>query len=116
MAIVEDTFDWRSGDTLLLTYTITDDAEAAVDVSSGTFAYQLNDGRLPTDTAQISKSSGSGIAVSGASSNIVTITVAAADSAALAGIYWHELQVTDGSSQVKTIMWGHVTFKTDAIA
>ena len=91
-------FTMYQGDSKTIAYSVVDGDGAAVDVSgaSVTFAIARN---LETTAVLTKTSATSAVVVSGSS---VTVTLSAADTAALFGLYFHELQITDSSGNVST--------------
>jgi len=55
------------------------------------------------------------IALTGASSNVATITIKSTDVAPLAGVYVHELALTDSNSKKRTLTQGEVTIHRELI-
>ena len=112
----DQNFSMVSGDSKAVAFTITEsDGTTVVDVSAATaITYSLSES--PSDTSEFTKTlAAAEIAVSGASSNIVTVTIDAADTASLADLYYHELQVTDAAGLVYTAAVGWVTITEDLI-
>lgn len=104
-----------AGDTYSIAVTITDEVTAAaVDVSAAAISWTLS--RTPGGAALLTKTKSAGqIAVSGASNNIATVTIAAGDTADLSGTYYHEMQVTDASSNVFTVVQERLVVQPETI-
>jgi hypothetical protein len=103
----------HSGDSKILEVTVTDGTGAAVDLTGATIAWQL--AKSPGESALVSKTIGSGIAVTDAVGGIFEITLDAADTAALSGRHYHEAEVTDTSGKVSTVLTGAVLIKPELI-
>lgn len=103
------------GDTFQVQVTITDqDTGAAVDVSSAAITWVLS--KSIGGTAALTKTKAAGeIVVSGASSNIATVTVDAGDTDGLTGGYWSEMQVTDGSGNIYTVHQERINIKAETV-
>ncbi len=96
------------GDTINLVITVRDDAEVAIDITGATVAWNLYDERI--GSSLIAKTTSSGITLTTPLSGIFTIALSAADTAALSeGVFYHEAEVTDASSNVSTVTTGHIT-------
>ena len=95
-----------------------DDAGAALDLTDATFIWALSkkasDSVAPKGTSILSKSIGSGIAVTDVPNGILEITIDPADTDALAGDYYHELQMTQGGN-ISTVLYGQATIVKDLI-
>jgi len=104
-------FEITSGDSMSLVVTVVDDTDAAVNITGYSASWKVADG--PTDDAEIKKSVGSGITLTTPASGILTIAIAASNTSDMAGIYYHELQLTDGSSNVSTALYGRLSIKAD---
>ena len=63
-----------------------------------------------SQAATLSKSIGSGITVTDAVNGIFQVELTPADTLAKKGSYYHEAQVTDGSSDIATVFFGILTF------
>lgn len=102
-----------SGDSMPLDFPLTDYVTgAAADLSTVTaIVYKMATSPTAT-TADVTKTLGAGITVSG---NTVTVTLAPADTASLAGVYFHELQVTGAGGTVETPIQGYLSIERDLI-
>lgn len=90
--------------------TITDDNGNPLDLGPlTTMSYTLSTGR--GNGVLISKTLASGIVKTTPTSGICTITLAAADTSALRGTYYHQLEVIDSSSLVSVVMSGFVVIR-----
>ena len=107
-------FSMSSGDTKNISITITDSAGDAVDLTGATSIWAIYSG----GTALLTKTSAAGaITYGGASTNVATVAVAAADTESIAGgVYRHELEITDTSGNVSTACSGTVVIVEDKIA
>jgi hypothetical protein len=102
-ATITDSF--YLGEDVSITVTVTDDAGSAVDITGMSISYLVWSG---TNAAVITKTVGSGIALTTPASGILTITIADTDTDAIApGRYNHELKITDnGAGLEEVIMQG----------
>ena len=100
-------FSMISGDTKLLELTIHDAEVAEVDVTGADVTYVIADSAV-----RVTKTTDDGITIDGA---VVTVTLDPADTAELAGVYAHEMQITDPSGNVGTVMIGEVSIAKDII-
>ena len=100
-ATVAADFTMYSGDSKNLQFTITDNDDTPVDLTGATSSWIL--AASADGSALVTKTSGAGeITYSGGSTNIATVAVDPADTASLAGRYYHELQITDTGGDVST--------------
>lgn len=81
-----------------LAFTVTDSTGAAINLSGATVRLKVYDPRTPTSILFSLATGGSGIVVSGASSNVCTCTFTAANTAT-AGAYAYELYRDDSTVQ-----------------
>ena len=104
-----------SGDSVSIAVTVTDSTTgAAVNLTGATMTWAL--ATAPGATALVTKTSTDGdITVSGVSSNVATVALEPADTAALSGVYHHELQVIDGASAVYTVYQGTLYIRADVV-
>lgn len=104
-----------SGDSVSIAVTVTDSSTgAAVNLTGATMTWALAD--TAGATARLTKTSADGdITVGGASSNVATVTLTAADTAGLAGVYVHELQVVDGDGKTYTVYQGTLRITPDVV-
>jgi hypothetical protein len=109
--IANQNFRMASGDTRTLTFTVRDDGGAVVDLTGATLKWVL--GKNPRASADITKTTSSGITVSSPTTGVAVVTISASDTTDLDGVYYHELQVTDSSSRVVTVAKGRATIDAD---
>lgn len=103
-------FTFWAGDDVTLSATATNSSGSAVNLTGSTLEWTLTDGR----TERITKTTSSGITVVTAASGTFTVSLDAADTADLeAGTYRHRATVTDGSSNVTTVLDGRARVLRD---
>ena len=108
-ATAQDLTMW-AGDTKTLTVTVTDGAGAAKNITSATISWKLLDEQ--GGTVRLTKTVGSGIALTTPTSGIFTVSIATGYTSSLvAGKYYHEANVTDSSSNVSTVLIGVITLR-----
>lgn len=101
------------GDTKSLVFTVTDDAGAPKNITGATVRWVLQ--RWVTDSTPIlDKGVGTGIALTTPLSGVLTVTLTPADTLALQGDFWHELEITDTSTNVSTVSTGQITILPSA--
>lgn len=94
-----------AGDTETLAATATDAAGTAINLTGYAIAYRMTDG----DTALVSKSLSSGVAVVSASAGTFTVTLDPADTDGRdPGTYRHACAVTSGAGVVTTVFRGRL--------
>lgn len=98
---------WFAGDSHWLQCTVLDLNYNAVSLVGAAIVYNL---RLKDafGAVQFTKNLTSGIVVSGASNNILTISINPVDTVSLVGTYYHECQVTLVDGTVLTPFYGEV--------
>ena len=104
----------HSGDSLTLEITVNDASGSAVNVSSATASWALSkkatDSTAPRGAALVTKSA----TIIDGPTGRVDVVLDPADTDALAGTYYHELQVTvDGN--VSTVLYGSITIAKDLV-
>lgn len=97
------------GDDSILTVAVTNESGQALDVTGASFAWLI--AQYAGMPALVSKSTASGgISVTAPTTGQVQITVTHADTSSLgAGVFWHQLVMTDSSGDVSTVMTGTFT-------
>lgn len=96
LKVETDVTVYKGAESPALTWTVVDANNAPIDLSSATLSFKVYD---RSHTTLFSKSTSSGITVSGSSSNLVTVTYNSTDTA-MAGAYRYSLWRTDGSDIV----------------
>lgn len=103
------------GDDQTVRFTVTTSTWAAQDVSAWSFAFTVKSS--PDDaigSALFQKTTGGGgIALTTPLSGIVDVSIAAADTAAMAGNYYYDLQGTDGSGLAHTVRLAKFSVRKD---
>ncbi len=90
------------GEDASIVVTVKDDAGAALDLTGMSLSYLVWQG---TNAAVITKTTSSGIALTTPASGIATITIADTDTDAItAGIYNHELKITDNGAGLEDVI------------
>ncbi len=116
-------FDMHRGDARVITFTVVDDKDVVVDITTATllwvFSKQDEDASepQPKGVALLTKSIGSGITVTDAVNGEGEIALDSGDTVALTAQldYYQELQITL-SGKPTTIMFGVITLKKDLAA
>jgi len=109
----------HSGDSRVLRVTVTDENAAALDITAAVFIWALSkkdaETVSPKGTPIVTKTMAVGsIEITNAPGGVIEITLAPADTAALAGEFYHELQMTlDGA--ISTVLYGQATIVKDLI-
>jgi hypothetical protein len=115
MAIITQNFSIRRGDTWVETWNILDALGAAVDVTGAKFYMTIknNTGDADPGVLQLTSPS-SGIVITTAASGIVTATITATQSAALAAqTYVYDIQMKASNGDVTTLDTGTLTVSPD---
>ena len=114
----EQDFSMHSGDDRVLQVTVRNPANAVVNISGATITWALSKKSAssvePKGSAIVTKTTSSGISITDAANGRCDVTLAEADTASLAGTYYHELQIVL-SGDTSTVMYGTVTIKKDLI-
>jgi hypothetical protein len=90
------------GDDASLVFTVKDADSVAVNITGAT-AVAFKVAASATATPVISKSLGSGIALTTPASGILTVTLTDTDTSIDAGTYYFEVQITDASGNISTL-------------
>ena len=112
---------FHSGETVSIPITVLDDDDAAVSMTGATIKFEIV--RKIGGTAVISTESSPQTATSAISANsaspqvnnIVTITISAANTEALVGLYHFECRAIDTSNNEAVIAYGTINFKKNQI-
>ena len=114
----EQDFSMHSGDDRVLEVSITDSANAALNITGATVTWALSravaDKVEPKGAAIVTKTVGSGITLTNPSGGVLQVAIAETDTDDLAGTYYHEMQLVL-SGDTSTVMYGTVTIKKDLI-
>ena len=111
-------FEIHAGDDLVIPVTVTDQAGQPVDLTGATAAWQAARGTPEkfSKTPALSKATGSGIVLTDPASGTFEITLAAADTEGLRGVFYHEAEVTDAGGNRATVLAGTMTVLATLIA
>lgn len=102
-----------SGDSKIVTVSLTDISGVAVDVSTaGTAIYKIASNPNADSVVYVTKTLSSGITISGGT---VSIGLSPSDTENLSGAYYHELFIVDGSGQQFRPVQGKVTIERNLI-
>ncbi len=101
------------GDSCFIEATLTDTAGAAIPV--GTASWTLRTANEWGGTV-LNKSVGTGITISGTGNNVVSVLITPAESALLAGDYYHAAKVTLSGTEAYTIFRGTLSFLPAGVA
>lgn len=96
------------GDNKVLSITVTDAAGAAVDLTDATIRWHMSKS-VNKRPAALEKATGSGITITDAANGVFTVTLDSADTESLRGLFYHEVEVIDGSGNVSTVTKGKIT-------
>ena len=101
--------DMIAGDTVNLNVTIYDaDNGGNKNIANSTIKWVLYD--EATDTASLNKTLASGITITSGLLGQCTIALTPANTVSLTpGVYYHEVEVTDETGNVSTVLTGHIT-------
>ena len=107
---MKQNFEITAGDTVPVIVTISDDSGAAVNLTGASARWAAAPGTPRRfGSPVITKDPGAGIAITNAAAGELTVTLEPADTEALSGDYFHELQVTDSSGSITTPLSGLMT-------
>ena len=107
--VIASNFEMSSGDSKLLTITTLDQDDAVVDITGASISMVI--AKRVNTTALVTKAGTIINAVGG----VFTIDLLPADTDALSGVYYFEMQLTDASGRISTVVYGSLTIRQDAI-
>lgn len=107
MAAEVQNIEFHSGDTKYLDVSILDDDDVAVDVTGAGVTYVIAGSEIV-----VTKTEADGITIA---TSVVTVALDPADTEALAGEYFQEMQIVDGAGDVTTVLVGRVGIAKDLI-
>lgn len=102
-------FSMHAGDDKVLTVTVKDPDDAAVNLSSATIKWQA--AKSFGKASAISKATSSGIEITDTAGGVFEITLDAADTESLRGTFQHEAEVTFSDGTISTVMSGTMRVK-----
>ena len=100
------------GDVVPVIFTITDSNNAVVDITAATFTWGLF--KLATETPYVTKTLGSGLALSDAPNGKVQLNLVAVDTRDIQGDWRHELSMTLGGV-IEIVATGLLTVKVSSV-
>lgn len=99
-----------AGDNAVLNVSIIDENNKPLPLAGASFSWIL--AASAGSAAVVTKTTGSaGVVVTHAPSGILSVYIGSADTTGLSGAMWHQLVMTDASSNVTTVMTGTISFK-----
>ena len=115
MTRVAQDVDMIAGDTLNLNVTIYDAITGAnKSIANSAIKWVLYD--ESTDTAALNKTLASGISITNGLMGQCTIALTPANTVSLTpGVYYHEVEVTDETGNVSTVLTGHITINPSRV-
>jgi hypothetical protein len=103
-----------AGDSRILRFTATeDDGTTLINLTGAAIRWELFPWPsgpkygVPDETAVVSKAVGSGITITDPAGGIFEVKLDPADTAALLGMHWHEVEAVDADGNVLTSSSGH---------
>lgn len=111
--LIDQNFEMHSGDTKDILVSVLDELDAVVNITGATAVFILSNN--PYSAAIVTKSSGSGIVITDGPAGILTVSLDPADTAALAGSFYYEVELTDASGRVSTIVVGQINIRADVV-
>jgi hypothetical protein len=105
MALTNQNFDMWEKDTIVLQFTITNGENDPIDITDATITWIMYRG----STSYIVKENGAGVTITNGTNGVCQVLIEPTDTNDLAGIYYHELVVTDVSGNKSTVASGIVT-------
>jgi hypothetical protein len=103
------------GDTSTFTVTVTTDGTTPIDITGFTFLFTVDPSSEPTDNLNnlFQLSVGSGITLTDPTNGVMTIGITALQADQLPETYFYDLQMTDTSSLITTILKGEYEILQD---
>lgn len=108
MAAERQNIEFHAGDDKRLEVTVRDEDGAVVDLT-GIESAKWSLAKTANSTALVTHTLNDNIAVVAATSGVIHITIDAADTEGLRGVYYHEAEITDASGKTGTILYGSAT-------
>jgi hypothetical protein len=108
-AAPEQDFEMHQGDSKRLLVTVKTPAGAVVSLVGAQSIKWWVAKRVTSSVRLLEKSVGSGITVTNAAGGLLTIALNPADTKAVSGDYYHELEVIDSAGDIGTVLRGTVT-------
>lgn len=103
-----------SGDTAVYKFTVTDNADAIVDLTGISATWILS--KRVDSPILLTKTIGSGIVVTDAAGGLLEVTTIPADTEDLQGLHYWELEIVDSGGQKVTVANGTLTLKVERVA
>lgn len=115
MAIITGDFSITRGDTHVQSWALVDSSGVAVDITGGKFYCTLKNAVADADPGVLQLTSpSSGITIDNAAGGLATLTITAAQTAALAiQTYEYDVQYKDSAGTITTLARGKMTVTSD---
>jgi hypothetical protein len=115
MTAMDQDFAMQSGDSKVLSFTVLDENDVAVDITGNTIKWRL--AKSSRSSVLLAKATGgSGISITDAVNGVFQVTLDPTDTDNFAGQYYHEAELTDLFSNISTISTGTATIRRDLIS
>ncbi len=111
--LIDQNFEMHSGDSKDIRVSVLDELDAVVDITGATAVFILS--KNPYSAAIVTKSSGSGIVITNGPGGILTVSLDPADTDALLGSFYYEIELTDALLKVSTIVVGQINIRADVV-
>ncbi len=111
--LLETNFDMVSGDSKDIIVSVLDELDQVVPITGASVVFILSNTEF--SPALVTKSSGSGIAITDGPGGVLTVSLAPADTEDLIGTKYFEIELTSASLQVSTIAVGRINIRKNVI-
>jgi hypothetical protein len=110
---LDQNFEMHSGDTKDIVVTVLDELDQKVDITGSTAVFILSKNEF--SAAIVTKTTGGGIALTDPVHGELTVTLDTADTEPLIGEHYFEIELTDASLRVSTVVVGHIDIRPNVI-
>ncbi len=111
--LLDTNFQMVSGDTKEIVVDVLDELDAVVPITGASAVFILS--LTEFSAALVTKTVGSGIVITNGAGGILTVTLLPADTEALVGTHYFEIELTDTGGRVSTIVLGHIDIRKNVI-
>lgn len=109
--VTQSQLEMTSGNTKVVVVPVLDQDDNGIDITGVGAEFKVS--KNPGSAALFTKAIADGIVLTTPDPGVLTITIAPADTQALAGTYYFELTITDPAGRISTIAFGSINIRRD---
>jgi len=111
--LLDTNFAMVSGDSKDIVVSVLDELDQVVPITGASAVFILS--KTEFSAALVTKTTGGGIVITDGPAGVLTVSLDPADTEALVGTHYMEIELTDASLRVSTIVTGHIDIRKNVI-